>query len=168
MANVADVVLQEINELIDKDRLVLPTLPEVALKAREVAEDPKASASDLAKVVNTDAAIATLEIFLSGRGLIWRQVASVGIPERRERAGDRLQRANRRGRDVLVDLRREVEPGLAEVGEHGCGVLGGHAAPPGLTASTGQGASSSTRWALLPPKRCTIFRIGCRAATVSA
>ncbi|HVK98968.1 MAG TPA: HDOD domain-containing protein [Dongiaceae bacterium] len=57
MANVADVVLQEINELIDKDRLVLPTLPEVALKAREVAEDARASAGDLAKVINNDVAM---------------------------------------------------------------------------------------------------------------
>lgn len=57
MTNIAEVVLQEINELIDNDKLVLPTLPEVALKAREVAEDSNASASDLAKVVNTDAAM---------------------------------------------------------------------------------------------------------------
>lgn len=57
MANVADVALQEINELIENDKLVLPTLPEVALKARETAEDPDASASDLAKVVNNDAAM---------------------------------------------------------------------------------------------------------------
>lgn len=57
MPTVADIALQEINELIDNDRLVLPTLPEVALRARETAEDPNASASDLAKVVNNDAAM---------------------------------------------------------------------------------------------------------------
>lgn len=57
MTNVADATLQEINELIDSDRLVLPTLPEVALKARETAEDPNASAADLAKVINNDAAM---------------------------------------------------------------------------------------------------------------
>lgn len=57
MTHVAEVVLQEINDLIDNDQLVLPTLPEVALKAREVAEDNNASAADLAKVVNTDAAM---------------------------------------------------------------------------------------------------------------
>ena len=42
MASIEEVTLQEINELIDNDRLVLPTLPEVALKARETAEDPNA------------------------------------------------------------------------------------------------------------------------------
>ena len=57
MTNVADVALQEINELIDNDRLVLPTLPEVALRARETAEDPNASAGDLAKVINNDVAM---------------------------------------------------------------------------------------------------------------
>ncbi|MEE2731256.1 MAG: HDOD domain-containing protein [Pseudomonadota bacterium] len=57
MASIEEVTLQEINELIDNDRLVLPTLPEVALKAREVAEDANASAGDLAKVINNDAAM---------------------------------------------------------------------------------------------------------------
>jgi putative nucleotidyltransferase with HDIG domain len=57
MASVEEVTLQEINELIDNDQLVLPTLPEVALKARETAEDPNASAGDLAKVINNDAAM---------------------------------------------------------------------------------------------------------------
>lgn len=57
MTNVAEVALQEINELIDNDQLVLPTLPEVALKARETAEDPDASAADLAKVINNDVAM---------------------------------------------------------------------------------------------------------------
>ena len=57
MASIEEVTLQEINELIDNDRLVLPTLPEVALKARETAEDPNASAGDLAKVINNDAAM---------------------------------------------------------------------------------------------------------------
>lgn len=57
MTHVADVVLKEILHLIDNDQLVLPTLPEVALKAREVAEDKNASASDLAKVISTDVAM---------------------------------------------------------------------------------------------------------------
>lgn len=57
MTTVAESVLHDINTLIDKDQLVLPTLPEVALKAREVAEDPNASAGELAKVINTDVAM---------------------------------------------------------------------------------------------------------------
>ncbi len=57
MANLDEVVLQEITELIDNDRLVLPTLPEVALKARDTAEDANASAKDLANVISNDAAM---------------------------------------------------------------------------------------------------------------
>ena len=57
MSNLDEIVLQEITELIDNDRLVLPTLPEVALKARDTAEDANASAKDLAKVISNDAAM---------------------------------------------------------------------------------------------------------------
>ncbi len=57
MSSIAETALQEIVELIDNDRLVLPTLPEIALQARETAEDPDASAADLAKVINNDAAM---------------------------------------------------------------------------------------------------------------
>ncbi len=57
MSNLDEIVLQEITELIDSDRLVLPTLPEVALKARDTAEDVNASAKDLAKVISNDAAM---------------------------------------------------------------------------------------------------------------
>ncbi len=57
MSNVEEVILKELTELIDTDQIVLPTLPEVALKAREVAEDPNASAKDLSDVINNDAAM---------------------------------------------------------------------------------------------------------------
>lgn len=57
MPNIEDIVLDELTTLIDNDELVLPTLPEVALKARDVAEDPNASAKELATVINNDAAM---------------------------------------------------------------------------------------------------------------
>lgn len=57
MSSVEEVVLKELTELINQDQIVLPTLPEVALKAREVAEDMNASAGDLAKVISNDAAM---------------------------------------------------------------------------------------------------------------
>lgn len=50
-------VEQEIIKAIDQDRLVLPTLPEIALKVREVADDPEASISQLSKVISNDAAL---------------------------------------------------------------------------------------------------------------
>lgn len=57
MATQAEQIEKELMALIENDELVLPTLPEIALKARETAEDANASASDLAKVISNDAAM---------------------------------------------------------------------------------------------------------------
>lgn len=50
-------VQEELIQAIDRDQLVLPTLPEVALRIREAAEDPDISISALAKQISTDAAL---------------------------------------------------------------------------------------------------------------
>lgn len=42
---------------LENGKLVLPTLPEVALRVREVADDPEATAGQLADVITTDAAL---------------------------------------------------------------------------------------------------------------
>lgn len=47
----------QILEAIDKDELILPTLPEIALQVREVAEDPEAGVMDLSKVIGADVAL---------------------------------------------------------------------------------------------------------------
>lgn len=57
MSQVVDKIRQEIIAAINSDRLVLPTLPEVALKVREVSEDPDASINELSKVIGNDAAM---------------------------------------------------------------------------------------------------------------
>ncbi|MNF55536.1 HDOD domain protein [compost metagenome] len=57
MSKLADKVQQELIQAIDNDELVLPTLPEVALRVRETAEDPNASIQDLTKVIGNDAAL---------------------------------------------------------------------------------------------------------------
>lgn len=57
MANLSEHIEQDILSALASDELSLPTLPEVALKVRETAEDPEASASELAKVISNDAAI---------------------------------------------------------------------------------------------------------------
>ena len=46
MSTLADKVQRELTKAIEDDQLVLPTLPEVALRVREAAEDPT-SASPL-------------------------------------------------------------------------------------------------------------------------
>ena len=57
MAELADKIKQDIISAIDDDTLVLPTLPEVALKVREVAEDPDSAINQLVKVISDDAAL---------------------------------------------------------------------------------------------------------------
>lgn len=57
MNQVVDTVRQDLLTAIEKDLLVLPTLPEVALKVREVAEDPDASMDQLNTVIGNDAAL---------------------------------------------------------------------------------------------------------------
>ncbi len=42
---------------LEHNRLILPTLPEVALKVRDAVESDKASAGDIAKIISTDASL---------------------------------------------------------------------------------------------------------------
>ena len=58
MSKLAEKVLQDLLHAIDNDELVLPTLPEVALKVREAAEDPDVSINQISKVIGNDAALA--------------------------------------------------------------------------------------------------------------
>ena len=57
MSKLADKVQQDLIQAIENDELVLPTLPEVALKVREAAENPNISTQQLSKVIGNDAAL---------------------------------------------------------------------------------------------------------------
>jgi HD-like signal output (HDOD) protein len=57
MTDLAQNVQDELIQAIDKDQLVLPTLPEVALRVREAAENPDVSIPDLVREISTDAAL---------------------------------------------------------------------------------------------------------------
>jgi len=57
MSKLAEKVQQELIQAIDNDELVLPTLPEVALKVREAAEDPDIGIPQISKVIGNDAAL---------------------------------------------------------------------------------------------------------------
>jgi putative nucleotidyltransferase with HDIG domain len=62
-----------LNELIDElehDKLVLPSLPEVALKVRDTVDDENAGAKDIAKVIATDAALSARLIQVSNSPLL--------------------------------------------------------------------------------------------------
>lgn len=57
MTDLAQRIQEELVQAIDRDQLVLPTLPEVALRIREAAEDPDISISELARHISTDTAL---------------------------------------------------------------------------------------------------------------
>jgi HD-like signal output (HDOD) protein len=57
MTPLAEKVVQDLLHAIDTDRVVLPTLPEVALKVREAAEDPNVGVAELSRVIAMDAAL---------------------------------------------------------------------------------------------------------------
>lgn len=57
MNPLAEKVSQEIITAIDNDELVLPTMPEMAVRVREVAENPDASIKELGDVISNDAAL---------------------------------------------------------------------------------------------------------------
>jgi HD-like signal output (HDOD) protein len=57
MSKLAEKVQKELIQAIDSDELVLPTLPEVALKVREAAENPDIGIPQLSKVIGNDAAL---------------------------------------------------------------------------------------------------------------
>lgn len=58
MANLAAQIEQEVTNAMDKDELELPSLPEVALRIRDEAENENVSASSLGNVIGEDAGLA--------------------------------------------------------------------------------------------------------------
>lgn len=70
MNPIAEKVRTEIITAINNDRLVLPTLPEVALKVREVADDPDASIERLNGVIGGDAALSARIIRVANSPLL--------------------------------------------------------------------------------------------------
>ena len=71
MANpVVQQVKQDIIKALENDNLVLPTLPEVALQVREIAEDVTSSIADLTKVLGRDAALSARMIKVANSPLI--------------------------------------------------------------------------------------------------
>lgn len=66
---------------LENDRMVLPTLPEVALRVRDTLEDPDAGMIDVAKIITTDAALSARLIQVSNSPLMRasRTIESVDV-----------------------------------------------------------------------------------------
>lgn len=70
MSQIAERVRQDIITAIKTDQLVLPTLPEVALKVREVADDPNSDIEKLTTVIGGDAALSARIIRVANSPLL--------------------------------------------------------------------------------------------------
>lgn len=70
-----DVFYNTILEEMDSGKLVLPTLPEVALQVREVVDDPEATAKQLADIITTDAALSARLLKIANSPLYRGRVA---------------------------------------------------------------------------------------------
>lgn len=68
--SVVQQVKQDIIKALENDSLVLPTLPEVALQVRDIAEDVTSSIADLTKVLGRDAALSARMIKVANSPLI--------------------------------------------------------------------------------------------------
>ena len=64
-------VSQEIINAIKNDSLVLPTLPEVALRVRDEAENPESNLNSLGKIISSDPALSASIIKPFHRILVW-------------------------------------------------------------------------------------------------
>lgn len=70
MSDVIDKVRSDIINAIKSDQLVLPTLPEVALRVREVADDPDASIDQLCQVIGRDPSLSARIIKVANSPLL--------------------------------------------------------------------------------------------------
>jgi HD-like signal output (HDOD) protein len=70
MGQIIERVRQDILTAIKNDQLVLPTLPEVALRVREVADDPNADFDKLVGVIGGDAALSARLIRVANSPLL--------------------------------------------------------------------------------------------------
>ncbi len=70
MSSVESSFLSGLFDELDKGRLVLPTLPEVALKVRDTLEDENSSMMDVARVITNDAALSARLIQISNSPLL--------------------------------------------------------------------------------------------------
>ncbi len=67
---VAEQVIKDILKELEEDKLVLPTLPEVAIRVRDTLEDENAGLPEVAKVINTDTALAARLIQIANSPLL--------------------------------------------------------------------------------------------------
>lgn len=67
-------LLTILDDKIRQDRLVLPTLPEIALRVRQTADDPKVSLAQMAEVIAQDAALSARMMKVANSAFMGRSI----------------------------------------------------------------------------------------------
>lgn len=70
MSTMTEEIRDELLEAIASDKIVLPTLPEVALQVREIASDPNVNAQKLDNIISNDAALTARVIKVANSPLL--------------------------------------------------------------------------------------------------
>lgn len=70
MKETASKIQKEMLVAIERDKLELPTLPEVAIRIREVAEDPNSGIPELVKEINSDTTLSALLVRMANSPLL--------------------------------------------------------------------------------------------------
>ncbi|WP_455203921.1 HDOD domain-containing protein [Kaarinaea lacus] len=80
-ANLQEQLVDELMNEVATDKLVLPSLPEIALKVRDAIEDPDVTSGKLAKVITTDAALTARLVQVANSPLVRgsKQIDSVEV-----------------------------------------------------------------------------------------
>lgn len=76
-----------LEEKLKSDRLILPTLPEVALRVRKLSDDENINLQQMADVVAQDAALAARMIKVANSAFLGRQIACVNLQQAVTRIG---------------------------------------------------------------------------------
>ena len=85
--------LETLNKAIDKNRLTLPTLPEVALKVRSAVEGENSTAKQVADIIATDAALSARMLRVANSPLYRGRVSIDNLQMAVARLGIRLVRS---------------------------------------------------------------------------
>lgn len=85
--NAQQALMNILEQKIRDDSLVLPTLPEIALKVRQYADDPKVSLAQMAEVIAQDPALAARLMKVANSAFLGRAIKSTSLLQAVTRIG---------------------------------------------------------------------------------
>ena len=87
MSDIVEEVKSNLIEAIEKDLIILPTLPEIALQVRDAANDPDISTKELGNIIGTDAALSARIIKVANSPLLRTIQSAENLPTAITRLG---------------------------------------------------------------------------------